>query len=136
MGCVAFTKSFFDDSDITDKAFDKAIAAARKEILAIDGRYQETGWSSVVGSSGTIKAVRNVLVSEGWSDDQERITYKGVKQLQKRLIEIERVEDIELDGVKEHRKAVFPAGVAVLRAVMKVLGIDTITYSDGALREA
>ena len=135
MGCVAFTKSFFDDGDITDKAFDKAIAAARKEILAISGRYQETGWSSVVGSSGTIKAVRNVLVSEGWADDQERITYKGVKQLQKRLIEIERVEDIELDGVKEHRKAVFPAGVAVLRAVMKVLGIDTITYSDGALTE-
>ena len=135
MGCVAFTKSFFEDGDITEKAFEKAIAAARKEILAISGRYQKTGWSSVIGSSGTIKAARNVLVSKGWADDQERITYQGLKSLEKLLIKVGDVNDIELEGVKEHRKAVFPAGVAVLRAVMKVFGIDTITYSDGALRE-
>ena len=135
MGCVAFTKSFFDDGEIDEKSFEQAIAAARKEILAISGSYQQTGWNSVVGSSGTIKAVRNVLVSQGLADEQERITYKGVKKLQQQLLDIKRVEDIKLDGVKEHRKAVFPAGVAVLRATMKVLGIDTITYSDGALRE-
>jgi exopolyphosphatase/guanosine-5'-triphosphate,3'-diphosphate pyrophosphatase len=135
MGCVAFTQKFFAEGEITKDAFNNAIAAARKEILAINGRYQKTGWNSVVGSSGTIKAVRNVLVSKGWSDDQERVTYQGVKKLEKLLIKIGNVNDIELMGVKEHRKAVFPAGVAVLRAVMKVLGIDTITYSDGALRE-
>ncbi|WP_131668496.1 exopolyphosphatase [Psychrobacter pygoscelis] len=135
MGCVAFTKSYFEDGDISEKAFDKAIAAARKEILAISGQYQKTGWSSVIGSSGTIKAVRNVLVAQGWADEQERITYQGVKSLEKLLVKIGSVEDIELEGVKEHRKAVFPAGVAVLLAIMKVLGIDTITYSDGALRE-
>ena len=135
MGCVAYTKSFFEDGNITEKAFEKAIAAARKEILAISGRYQKTGWSSVIGSSGTIKAARNVLVSKGWADDQERITYQGLKSLEKLLIKVGDVNDIELEGVKEHRKAVFPAGVAVLRAVMNVFGIDTITYSDGALRE-
>ncbi len=135
MGCVAFTKAFFADGQITDIAFNNAIAAARKEILAINGRYQKTGWSSVIGSSGTIKAVRNVLVSKGWSDEQERVTYQGVKKLEKLLIKIGDVNDIELIGVKEHRKAVFPAGVAVLRAVMKVLGIETLSYSDGALRE-
>lgn len=135
MGCVAFTKSFFEDGQITEKAFDKAIAAARKEILAISSRYQQTGWSSVIGSSGTIKAVRNALVSKGWADDQERITYQGVKSLEKLLIKLGDVNDIDLEGVKEHRKAVFPAGVAVLRAIMKVFGIETIQYSDGALRE-
>lgn len=135
MGCVAFTKKFFDEGQITKDAFNQAILAARKEVLAITGRYQKTGWSSVVGSSGTIKAVRNVLVSKGWADEQERITYKGVRKLEKLLIDIGTIDDIDLDGVKEHRKAVFPAGVAVLRSVMKVLGIETIVYSDGALRE-
>lgn len=135
MGCVAFTKKFFADGQITKDAFNSAIVAARKEVLAINGQYQKTGWSSVVGSSGTIKAVRNVLVSKGWADEQERVTYQGVKKLEKLLIKIGDVNDIELEGVKEHRKAVFPAGVAVLRATMKVLGIETITYSDGALRE-
>ena len=135
MGCVAYTQWFFQSGDITESAFNDAISDARKEILRISTTYQKTGWTSVVGSSGTIKAVRNVLVSKGWADDQERITYEGVKNLQKLLIKIGRVEDIDLEGVKEHRKAVFPAGVAVLLAAMKVLGIDTMTYSDGALRE-
>ncbi len=135
MGCVAFTKKFFADGQITNEAFSSAIAAARKEVLAISGQYQKAGWTSVIGSSGTIKAVRNVLVSKGWADEQECITYKGVKKLEKLLISIGDVNDIELEGVKEHRKAVFPAGVAVLRASMKVLGIETLAYSDGALRE-
>ena len=135
MGCVAFTKKFFADGQITDIAFNTAIAAARKEVLAISGQYQKTGWTSVIGSSGTIKAVRNVLVSKGWANEQECITYEGVKKLEKLLITIGDVNDIELEGVKEHRKAVFPAGVAVLRATMKVLGIETLAYSDGALRE-
>lgn len=135
MGCVAYTQKFFESGEIDESSFNNAIADARKEILRISSTYQKTGWTSVVGSSGTIKAVRNVLVAQGWADDQERITYQGVKNLQKLLLKIGRVEDIDLDGVKEHRKAVFPAGVAVLRAAMKVLGIDTITYSDGALRE-
>ena len=135
MGCVAFTQKYFADGLITKEAFNNAISGARKEVLAINGRYQKTGWSSVVGSSGTIKAVRNVLVSKGWADEQERITYKGVKKLERLLLKIGNIDDIELEGVKDHRKAVFPAGVAVLRAVMKVLGIETITYSDGALRE-
>lgn len=135
MGCVAFTKAHFQDGFITEKAFEKAIAAARKEILVISNRYQKTGWDSVVGSSGTVKAVRNVLVAQGWADEQERITYKGVKKLEKLLLKCEHIDHINLEGVKEHRKAVFPAGVAVLLAVMKILNIETITYSDGALRE-
>lgn len=135
MGCVAYTQWFFESGDITETAFNAAIADARKEILRISTTYQKTGWTSVVGSSGTIKAVRNVLVSKGWADEQERITYQGVKNLQQLLLKIGRVEDIDLEGVKEHRKAVFPAGVSVLLAAMKVLGIETMTYSDGALRE-
>ena len=135
MGCVAFTQLFFAEGQITEKAFNNAMTAAQKKILAINGPYQKMGWSSVIGSSGTIKAVRNALVAEGWADDQERITYDGVIKLQQLLIQIGNVEDIELEGVKEHRKAVFPAGVAVLLAAMKGLGIETLAYSDGALRE-
>lgn len=135
MGCVAFTQKYFADGQITKEAFTNAMSGARKEVLAINGRYQKMGWTSVVGSSGTIKAVRNVLVSKGWADEQECITYKGVKNLEKLLLKTGHVDNIDLEGVKEHRKAIFPAGVAVLRAVMQVLDIDTISYSDGALRE-
>lgn len=135
MGCVAFTKAFFDNGEIDEKSFKKAKEMVHKKLLTICNTYRKMGWSSVVGSSGTIKAVRNVLVAQGWADDQECITYAGVKNLEKLLIKIGHTDDIELEGVKEHRKSVFPAGVAVLSAIMQELGIDNISYSDGALRE-
>ena len=135
MGCVAFHKLYFPDGQITEKAFEKAIAAARKEVLAISRLYQKTGWNSVTGSSGTIKAVNQILVQLGLADSDERITFEGVKQLQKLLIKAKHVDNIDFADVKETRKAVLPAGVAVLLAAMSVLGIDTIAYSDGALRE-
>lgn len=135
MGCVAFNKQYFADGHITEKAFEKAIAAARKEVLAISRLYQKTGWNSVTGSSGTIKAVNQILVQLGLADSDARITFDGVKQIQKLLIKAKHVDNIDFAEVKDTRKAVLPAGVAVLLATMSVLGIDTIAYSDGALRE-
>lgn len=135
MGCVAFTKHYFADGQITEKAFEKAIAAARKEVLRISRLYQKTGWDSVTGSSGTIKAVNQILVQLGFADEDERITFEGVKHIQKQLIKAKHIDNINFADIKETRKAVLPAGVAVLLAAMSVLGIDTIAYSDGALRE-
>lgn len=135
MGCVAFTKAYFADGQITNKAFEKAIAAARKEVLAISRLYQKTGWDSVTGSSGTIKAVNQILLQLGLADDDARVTFNGVKEIQKLLLKAKHVDNIDFAEVKETRKAVLPAGVAVLLATMSVLGIDTISYSDGALRE-
>ncbi len=135
MGCVSFTKAFFTDGKISEKSYKKAMEATSKELLAISTTYKQTGWTSVVGSSGTIKAVKRVLVAQGWADEQERITYAGVKKLEELLLKLGHVDNIDLEGVKEHRRAVFPAGVAILRTIMKVLHIETIVYSDGALRE-
>ncbi|MFW2177717.1 MULTISPECIES: exopolyphosphatase [unclassified Moraxella] len=135
MGCVAFTKAYFPNGDITEKAFEKAIAAARKEVLGISRNYQKTGWHSVTGSSGTIKAVNQILVQLGMADEGERITFAGVKHVQKLLLKAKHTDNIDFAEVKDTRKAVLPAGVAVLLATMSVLGIDTIAYSDGALRE-
>ncbi|MFP3353875.1 hypothetical protein R0K04_21145, partial [Pseudoalteromonas sp. SIMBA_153] len=102
-----------------------AISGARKEVLAINGRYQKTGWSSVVGSSGTIKAVRNVLVSKGWADEQERITYKGVKKLEKLLIKIGNIDDIELEGVNPF--AVIQASSFFISLLLGRLSLDIFT---------
>ena len=135
MGCVAFTQKYFADGLITKDAFNNAISAARKEVLAINGRYQKVGWSSVVGSSGTIKAVNQILLQLGLADENARVTYSGVKEIQKLLIKAKHIDNIDFADIKDTRKVVLPAGVAVLLAAMNVLGIDTISYSDGALRE-
>ncbi|UUS58201.1 MULTISPECIES: exopolyphosphatase [unclassified Acinetobacter] len=135
MGCVAFTKAFFADGEINLKSFDKAVNAARKEIAGIANTYKAAGWDTVVGSSGTIKACRQICVNMGWSNDQEELTRDGLFKLKDKLLKYKHVNEMEFDGLKEDRRAVLPAGIAILYAVFDVLNIDKLVYSDGALRE-
>ena len=135
MGCVTFTKKFFADGEITHKAFDKAVTAARKEISGIANTYKSAGWDAVVGSSGTIKACRQICVNMGWSNDKEQLTREGLEKLKDKLFKYKHVSDMEFEGLKDDRRAVLPAGIAILYAVFDVLNIPHLVYSDGALRE-
>ena len=135
MGCVAFTKKFFVDGEITQKAFERAVTAARKEISGIANTYKAAGWDTVVGSSGTIKACRQICVNMGWSNEKEQLTREGLEKLKDKMLKYKHVSDMEFEGLKEDRRAVLPAGIAILHAVFEVLEINHLVYSDGALRE-
>ena len=135
MGCVAYTKAFFAHGDISAKSFDKALVAARKEMAIIAGNYIKTGWDTVVGSSGTIKACRQLLINMGLSDEQQNITRTGLLKLKDRLLKFDHVSEIDFEGLKDDRRTVLPAGLAILCAIFAELNLDTMTYSDGALRE-
>lgn len=135
MGCVAYTKAFFAEGDISAKAFDKAVVAARKEMSAIANTYKSAGWDTVVGSSGTIKACRQIMINAGLSDEQENITREGLSKLKDRLLKFKHISEMDFEGLREDRRAVLPAGLAILYAIFEVLEIDRLAYSDGALRE-
>ncbi len=135
MGCVAYTQQFFADGVISPRAFERAYAAACKELLAIRSGYQAVGWDSVVGSSGTIKAARALLVGLGWSDAEQRITHAGLLRLRDLVLKADHVSVLDLDGLREDRKPVLPAGLAILLAVFDTLKQERMAYSDGALRE-
>lgn len=135
MGCVAYTKAYFADGTIHQKAFERAVVAARKELSGIANTYKNEGWETVVGSSGTIKACRQIVVNMGWSDEKETLTRAGLEKLKDRLFKFKHVSELDFNGLKEDRRAVLPAGIAILYAVFEVLDIDSLVYSDGALRE-
>ncbi len=123
------------EGEINQKVFDKAVTAARKEISGIANTYKAAGWDTVVGSSGTIKACRQITVNMGWSNEKEELTREGLEKLKDKLLKYKHVTEMEFDGLKEDRRAVLPAGIAILYAVFDVLGLDKLVYSDGALRE-
>ncbi|MBF7683219.1 exopolyphosphatase [Acinetobacter sp. B5B] len=135
MGCVAFTNKFFTDGEISAKNFNKAVSAATKELLVIANAYKEEGWETVVGSSGTIKACRQIIINMGWSDEQQTITRAGVEKLKEKLLKYKHISELDFDGLKDDRRAVLPAGFAILYAIFNVMDIDRMMYSDGALRE-
>ncbi len=134
MGAVSFTQKFFKDGMMSHEKFHHAMLFAKKEIAQHIKRYQKLGYEKVTGSSGTIKAVLGALMGLGLVS-HEIITKEAVLALKEHLIEVKDVQYIELQGVKAHRKAIFPAGVAILLAVMESFNVKAMTYSDGALRE-
>jgi exopolyphosphatase/guanosine-5'-triphosphate,3'-diphosphate pyrophosphatase len=133
MGCVNVSQRFFDDGQITAKRMHRALLACRQGLEAIEALYRRAGWDAVIGSSGTISTINDVVIKNGWSDTG--ITATSLESLSCYLIETGHADKLKLEGLSERRRPVFAGGVSVLRAVFEGLAIDHMTFSDGALRE-
>lgn len=135
MGCVAYTRRFFADGQISSRALDAAIMSVRQEVMAIGATYRQTGWDSVIGSSGTIKAARQIMIQNGWANADGSIGRAGLAQVRERILSCRKVSELDIPGLKEDRRAILPAGYAILQGVFDELALDCMGYSDGALRE-
>lgn len=133
MGCVSISKRFFKDGEITTKRFRKARITALQELENIQEFYRHYGWDTVIGTSGTIRAIHDVVVSQGWSEAS--INAESLSKLRKELIAIGDVNKIEFTELSSNRVPVFVGGVIVLSAVFEALSIESMQISDGALRE-
>jgi exopolyphosphatase/guanosine-5'-triphosphate,3'-diphosphate pyrophosphatase len=133
MGCVSYSQRFFPDGKITEQAMNAALIAGRLEIRPYQTSYHASQWVQAVGSSGSIKSIRDVVQAAGWSDTD--ISRKSLKKLRKTLVQAGHIEELSLEGLSDDRKPVFAGGVAVLSAVFQALDIAQMRVSDLALRE-
>jgi exopolyphosphatase / guanosine-5'-triphosphate,3'-diphosphate pyrophosphatase len=133
MGCVEWSLRYFKGGRITKKGMQKARIAARLEVRTIRNRYRRLGWQASIGSSGTILAVEQILVANGWTT--QGITRKGLARLRKAMIQAGRADRLELAGMEADRADVLPGGVAILSAIVDGLAIERMATSTGALRE-
>ncbi|WP_313516288.1 exopolyphosphatase [Pseudomonas sp.] len=133
MGCVSFTQRYFRDGKITSARYAQAYTAARLELMGIEHALRRLGWQEAIGASGTIRAVGLAIRGEGNGNGE--VNQQGLKLLKIRLLKLGDVERIDLDGVKPDRRAIFPAGVAILEAIYDALELDQMLHSEGALRE-
>lgn len=133
MGCVSMSRKWFDDGKMTRQRFKKARIQAMLELRPVQGFYSRLGWQTVIGSSGTIKAIGRVSEQMGWSE--AGITPDSLKKIRKAMLAAGDINELKLKGLSEERLPVFPGGVIVLSAVFEALKIDQMMVSDGALRE-
>jgi exopolyphosphatase/guanosine-5'-triphosphate,3'-diphosphate pyrophosphatase len=135
MGCVTYTLRFFPDRRIDRKRLREAQVAAAKEIELIAHDYQRLGWKEAVGSSGSARAIADVLELNGMNPNGESgITRVGLDKLCALLIKAGSAEALDLPGIKGDRLPVFPGGVAIMSAIFEELDIERMSYADGALR--
>ncbi len=133
MGCVSFTQSFFGNGKLGEKAFNAAVLEAQHQLAPIINQYRKLGWQSCLGSSGSIRTVRDVLQGEEWTDGA--ITLAGLERLKEEMLKHKLVDQLKLAGLTEERQGVFAAAVAILLGLFTSLPIERMEYSDGALRE-
>jgi exopolyphosphatase/guanosine-5'-triphosphate,3'-diphosphate pyrophosphatase len=135
MGCISYTLRYFPEGRIDKRRMKEAELAARKEVQAIASAYQSAGWEEAVGSSGTAKAIADLLELNGLNPGRAiGITREGLDRLKNRLIQAGDVARLNLEGLRPDRLPVLPGGIAILSAAFRELGLERMTFSEGALR--
>lgn len=134
MGCVSYSSRFLQGEEkITPASMKRATMEAQLELQPLTLAYQQCGWDTVIGCSGTIKAAARMLAELGLTDGT--ITRDGLRKLVRMIIKEGSVEALNLSSISQSRAQVVAGGLAVLRAIIKTLKIETMQASQVALRE-
>lgn len=132
MGCIGFSMRYFGGGRVTKKSMREAELAASKELQTIVKTYRATGWEEAVGSSGTAKAIVDLIELNGFSAGG--ITGDGLEMLRAQMIRVGDVARLNLAGLRADRLPVLPGGVAIMSAVFREFGLERMVFSEGALR--
>ncbi len=132
MGCVTFMERFFVDGVINETNVQSAISEAKKRLLPVIDDFVCFDWQQCLGASGTPQAIVEILVEQGISD-AIRLDYLHI--LLQQCIDCDNIADLDIDGLTESRRAIFPSGLCILIALFEQLKIQEMQISGGALRE-
>ena len=133
MGCVNWSLAYFGGGEVREKAMDRAVLAARRELTTLERHYKALSWEDCIGASGTILAVESILRANDWAE--RGITARGLKKLRKELVDAGSIDKLALPGLAPERAAVIAGGVAILTAVFDALDVQEMRTAQGALRE-
>jgi exopolyphosphatase/guanosine-5'-triphosphate,3'-diphosphate pyrophosphatase len=123
VGSVAWSMKYFPSGEFSEQTFYRAEIAAQAVLEEAITAYR---------ASGTVGAVAEILAFAGFPEGE--ITMDGLDWLMKCLIRSGNASRVQLEGLKDDRRAVIGGGVSILRALMTLLKIDTLHVAQGALR--
>jgi len=132
MGCVTFNNQFFNNNQLSLDNFHDALSAAKKLLHPIVCDYQTIGWQSVLGGSGTMQALAEILAAQHLP---AIISANFLQDIKIQLLSYHEFDAIEIEGLSTERLPVFASGLAILIAIFKCFNIKSLNLSSGALRE-
>lgn len=133
VGCVSSSERFFPRGEYDKDLMRRAILRAELQLQPYIATLKSLDANDVIGTSGTARAIANVLRENGWSETG--ITHQGLDKLVKKIIKAGKLKKLKINGLSEERRPVFAGGVAVMMAIFNSLDIDFMRISDGSLRE-
>jgi exopolyphosphatase/guanosine-5'-triphosphate,3'-diphosphate pyrophosphatase len=133
MGCVNFSQRFFPGGVVDKASLKAAETAARVEVERIEREFSRDNWQQAVGSSGTARALREILEQTGWS--ARGITADGLAQLRSQFVKAGHVDALDLPGLSRDRRPVIAGGFAIMAGLFAELGIEQMDVAETAMRE-
>lgn len=132
IGCVTFMQRYFPQGQLGEQNFANAVDAAKDAINEISNNYRGLTWQFCLGASGTPQAIREIALA---NNDVRAITLEQLEKIGEVIGKSTHINNLAIDGLKDNRRAVFPAGIAILKALFETLKINKMELASGALRE-
>jgi len=130
LGCVTYTENFRLSADaLNAEAIEKAYTNACGELEQIRKTYLERGWKVAYGTSGTMRAIAELLGKE----DGGAVISRGA--LDAFIAKIVDDGKIASSGIEKRRRDVLPAGLIILQAIFDQLQLEKIHVADATLKE-
>ena len=132
MGCVNFSLRFFANGKLDKAAMKEAELEARLVAQGIEADFGKPHWDEAVGSSGSIRAVADILEANGWG---QGVNAEGMAWLREAMLKAGHVDKLDIPGLRVDRRPVLAGGFAILSGLFAELGIGQMNPASGALRE-
>jgi exopolyphosphatase/guanosine-5'-triphosphate,3'-diphosphate pyrophosphatase len=132
IGTVKQSLSFFPNGRVDVASFDAAVLSVRSHFEDAAPAYAPARWTAAYGSSGTIRAIAEVISRNGLGDGT--MSEYSLAALKDVLVECRNVSNFSLPGIKPERVIVMLGGLVILIGAMQELGIKRIAAVNAGLR--
>jgi exopolyphosphatase / guanosine-5'-triphosphate,3'-diphosphate pyrophosphatase len=129
LGCVALMDQYFSHAEVIGRAYPLARMHALSELRASGAKSAEA--ADVVGTSGTLESILTVCEANGFCRGE--VTAEALRRVENAITGGMWIADFGMPGLPPERIDIFPAGVAILSALMEVLNIDRVRFCDATL---
>jgi exopolyphosphatase/guanosine-5'-triphosphate,3'-diphosphate pyrophosphatase len=131
IGSVKQSLSFFIGGRVDAPSFEAAILSARSHFEDAAPPYHPEYWKNAYGSSGTIRAIADIIEKNKLGNG---VTAASLEALKQRFIAAAHVDKLEMDGLRTDRASTIIGGLAVLIALVHELGVISLQPIEAGLR--
>ncbi len=124
--------AYFPGGQVGAEAFQASVNAARAHFEDMAAQYRAQGWEAAYGSSGTIRAINEVIARNGIGDGT--MSLDSLLALRDVLVGLGHVDAFDLPGVKRERVIVMVGGLSILIGVMQELRVKSMQAINAGLR--
>ncbi|MGB7479235.1 MAG: Ppx/GppA phosphatase family protein [Burkholderiaceae bacterium] len=132
IGTARQSLTFFPGGRIEEASFDAAILSARSQFEEAAALFSPEHWSRAYGSSGTVRAIAEVIARNGIGSGQ--LDRASLLALKARLLQHGRLDAVTLSGIKPERLPMMLGGLAILLGLMQELDMHALQPVEAGLR--